>query len=52
MFLLLTACSLVLGFTTWTTSVMTTVAIISWATFIGGGFQMVALKVGFVLVSA
>jgi MFS transporter, ACS family, hexuronate transporter len=46
MFLLLTACSLVLGFTTWTTSVMTTVAIISWATFIGGGFQMVALKVG------
>jgi len=46
MFLLLTVCSLVLGFTTWTTSVMTTVAIISWATFIGGGFQMVALKVG------
>ena len=46
MFLLLTACAAVLGFTTWTTSVATTVAIISWATFIGGGFQMVALKVG------
>jgi hypothetical protein len=37
---------LLLGFTTWTTSVMVTVAIISWANFIGGGFQMVALKVG------
>ena len=46
MFLLLTACSLVLGFTTWTTSVPITLAIISFATFIGGGFQMVALKVG------
>jgi ACS family hexuronate transporter-like MFS transporter len=46
MFLLLTACSLVLGFTTWTTSVVLTLAIISFATFIGGGFQMVALKVG------
>jgi ACS family hexuronate transporter-like MFS transporter len=46
MFLLLTACSLVLGLTTWTTSVMMTLAIVSWATFIGGGFQMVALKVG------
>ncbi len=46
MFLLLTACSLVLGFTTWTTSVMITLAIVSFAAFIGGGFQMVALKVG------
>lgn len=46
MFLLLTACSLVLGFTTWTTSVPATLAIVSWATFIGGGFQMLALKVG------
>ena len=46
MFLLLTVCSLVLGLTTWTTSVGITMAIMSWATFIGGGFQMVALKVG------
>jgi hypothetical protein len=46
MFLLLTACSLVLGATTWTTSVAITLAITSWANFIGGGFQMVALKVG------
>jgi ACS family hexuronate transporter-like MFS transporter len=46
MFLLLTACSLVLGAVTWTTSVPLTMAITSWATFIGGGFQMVALKVG------
>jgi MFS transporter, ACS family, aldohexuronate transporter len=46
LFLLLTAASLVLGMTTWTTSVGITMAIMSWATFIGGGFQMVALKVG------
>jgi len=46
MFLLLTVSALVLGFTTSTTSVMLTLAIISWANFIGGGFQMVALKVG------
>ena len=46
MFLLLTVCSLALGATTWTTSVAITMAIASWATFIGGGFQMVALKVG------
>src|SRR5262249_42834731 len=44
--LLLTALSLILGLTTLTTSVVLTVAIISWANFIGGGFQMVALKVG------
>jgi MFS transporter, ACS family, hexuronate transporter len=46
MFLLLTAVSLTLGFTTWTTSVPLTIALISLSTFIGGGFQMVALKVG------
>jgi len=46
LFLLLTACSLVLGAAMWTTSIALTVAIMSWANFIGGGFQMVALKVG------
>jgi len=46
MFLLLTAGSLVLGTATWTTSIPITIAIMSWANFIGGGFQMVALKVG------
>jgi ACS family hexuronate transporter-like MFS transporter len=46
MFLLLTGCALVLGATTWTTSVAVTMAIMSWSTFIGGGFQMLALKVG------
>jgi ACS family hexuronate transporter-like MFS transporter len=46
LFLLLTAFSLVLGAVTWTSSVALTMAIASWATFIGGGFQMVALKVG------
>jgi ACS family hexuronate transporter-like MFS transporter len=46
MFLLLTVCSLAFGLTTWTTSVMIAIALISWAAFIGGGFQMVALKVG------
>jgi ACS family hexuronate transporter-like MFS transporter len=44
LFLLLTALSLVLGTTSWTSSVAITIAIMSWATFIGGGFQMVALK--------
>jgi MFS transporter, ACS family, hexuronate transporter len=46
MFLLLTAISLTLGFTTATTSVSLAMAIISLSTFIGGGFQMLALKVG------
>jgi len=46
LFLLLTVCSLVLGATTWTTSIPITIAIMSWANFIGGGFQMLALKVG------
>ena len=46
MFLLLTAASLTLGATTWTTSVPVAMALISFSTFIGGGFQMLALKVG------
>ena len=46
MFLLLTVFSFALGATTWTTSVPIALALISWAAFIGGGFQMVALKVG------
>jgi ACS family hexuronate transporter-like MFS transporter len=46
LFMLLTACSLILGTATWTTSIAITMAIMSWANFIGGGFQMVALKVG------
>ena len=44
LFLILTGLSLVLGATSWTNSVAVTMAIMSWATFIGGGFQMVALK--------
>jgi ACS family hexuronate transporter-like MFS transporter len=46
MFLLLCAASLTLGFATWTTSPPLAIAIISFSTFIGGGFQMVALKAG------
>jgi ACS family hexuronate transporter-like MFS transporter len=46
MFLLLTAISLTVGFTTATRSVPLAMAIISLSTFIGGGFQMLALKVG------
>jgi ACS family hexuronate transporter-like MFS transporter len=46
MFMLLTLASLTLGMTTWTTSVPLAIALISFSTFIGGGFQMVALKVG------
>jgi ACS family hexuronate transporter-like MFS transporter len=46
LFVLLTVCALALGMTTWTTSVAITMAIMCWATFIGGGFQMAALKVG------
>ncbi len=46
MFALLTLASLPLGLTTWTTSVPLAIALISFSTFIGGGFQMVALKVG------
>jgi predicted MFS family arabinose efflux permease len=44
LFLLLTVCSLAFGFTTWTSSVIIAMLLISWAAFIGGGFQMVALK--------
>jgi ACS family hexuronate transporter-like MFS transporter len=46
MFLLLCVASLTLGFATWTTSPALAIAIISFSTFIGGGFQMVALKAG------
>jgi ACS family hexuronate transporter-like MFS transporter len=46
MFVLLTLISLTLGFTTATTSVALAMTLISLSTFIGGGFQMVALKVG------
>jgi MFS family permease len=46
MFLLLTAAALTLGPITWTTSVPIAIGLLSFSTFIGGGFQMVALKVG------
>jgi ACS family hexuronate transporter-like MFS transporter len=46
LFLLLTIASLTLGMTTWTSSALVGIALISFSTFIGGGFQMVALKVG------
>jgi predicted MFS family arabinose efflux permease len=38
--------ALAFGFTTWTNSLMVAMFLISWGAFIGGGFQMVALKVG------
>ena len=46
MFLLLTVVSLTLGFVTMTSSVPLAMTLIGLSTFIGGGFQMVALKVG------
>jgi MFS transporter, ACS family, hexuronate transporter len=46
MFLLLTVVSFTLGFVTMTSSVPLAIGLISLSTFIGGGFQMVALKVG------
>ena len=46
MFLLLTVVSLTLGLVTMTTSVPLAMTLIGLSTFIGGGFQMVALKVG------
>jgi len=46
MFMLLTVISLTLGLTTMTSSVPLAIGLISLSTFIGGGFQMVALKVG------
>ena len=42
----LTIVSLTLGFVTMTTSVPLAIGLIGLSTFIGGGFQMVALKVG------
>jgi len=46
MFMLLTIVSLTLGLVTMTTSVPVAIGLIGLSTFIGGGFQMVALKVG------
>ena len=46
MFAVLTLVSLTLGMTTWSTSVAWAIGLMSVSTFIGGGFQMVALKVG------
>jgi MFS transporter, ACS family, aldohexuronate transporter len=46
MFMLLTVISLTLGLVTMTTSVPLAMTLIGLSTFIGGGFQMVALKVG------
>ena len=46
MFMLLTVISLALGLVTMTSSVPIAIGLISLSTFIGGGFQMVALKVG------
>jgi ACS family hexuronate transporter-like MFS transporter len=46
MFVLLTMVSVTLGLVTMTSSVPLAIGLISLSTFIGGGFQMVALKVG------
>jgi len=46
LFALLTVFALAFGLTPWTSSVMIAMLLISWAAFVGGGFQMVALKVG------
>src|SRR5215471_13734887 len=46
LFVLLMLLALAFGFTTWTNSLMLAMFLISWGAFIGGGFQMVALKVG------
>jgi ACS family hexuronate transporter-like MFS transporter len=45
-FLALTAASLALAGVTMTQSLTMTMFLVSWSCFIGGGFQMVALKVG------
>jgi ACS family hexuronate transporter-like MFS transporter len=45
-FLLLTVASLLLGAITFTQSLPLTIFLVSWSCFIGGGFQMLALKVG------
>jgi ACS family hexuronate transporter-like MFS transporter len=46
LFALLTLFSLAFGLTPSTSSVLVAILLISWGAFIGGGFQMVALKVG------
>lgn len=46
MFMLLTALSLVFGITPLFESVPMAIALMSWACFIGGAFQMLAMKVG------
>jgi ACS family hexuronate transporter-like MFS transporter len=46
MFLLLVACSLPFGFTPLAASVGVAIAMMSWACFVGGCFQMLAMKVG------
>jgi ACS family hexuronate transporter-like MFS transporter len=46
MFLFLTISSLALGAVTLTSSPAVAIALLSWSTFIGGGFQMLSLKVG------
>jgi ACS family hexuronate transporter-like MFS transporter len=46
LFFLLVAFSLTFGFATWTASVVIATILISFSAFIGGGFQMVALKAG------
>lgn len=46
LFVLLTALALVFGFTTLTSSPLVTILMMSLATFVAGGFQIVALKVG------
>jgi ACS family hexuronate transporter-like MFS transporter len=46
MFLLLVLCALPFGLTPQFASVPAAIALMSWACFIGGGFQMLAMKVG------
>ena len=46
LFSLLVVCSLTFGFGTWTQSAVIATIVISFSAFIGGGFQMVALKAG------
>ena len=46
MFLLLTVCALPFGFAASLASVPAAIALMSWACFIGGAFQMLAMKVG------
>jgi sugar phosphate permease len=46
MFVLLTLAALVFGITPSLASVPAAIALMSWACFIGGGFQMLAMKVG------